>query len=383
MKPTDWDPHGPDVRADQRTAYDDMRARCPVAYDASGGWTLFRHEDVVRVLHDHETFSNVVSRHPSVPNGMDPPVHGPFRRLVDTYFTDALVAAFEPTCRDLAARLVDAAVQQRDVDVMTAIALPFAASAQCAYLGWPPDLAAPLVEWTRRNHAATLAGDRDAHATIARELEAFVAGVIDRRRAERRRPPVDLTDRLIRETVDGRRLTLVEMTSLLRNWTMGEVGTIAASVGIVAVAIATDQGLQHQLRWHLQLLPASIDELLRLHGPLLGNRRVTTRPVVIGDREIDAGSRVTINWVAANRDPETFTQAGAFRLDRDPADNLLYGAGIHVCPGAALARLELRVLVEELLAATCLIETIDDRPFRLALPPASGYAEVPLHLVHA
>ena len=90
----DWDPRAADVAADQRAAYDAMRSRCPVARDLTGGWTLFRHADVVRVLHDCDGFSNVVSRHISVPNGMDPPTRTVFRRLIEPYFNDGLVAAF-------------------------------------------------------------------------------------------------------------------------------------------------------------------------------------------------------------------------------------------------------------------------------------------------
>jgi cytochrome P450 len=162
--PADWDPRAADVVADQRAAYDAMRSRCPVARDLAGGWTLFRHADVVRVLHDHDGFSNVVSRHILVPNGMDPPTHTVFRRLI-------------------AATLVDDACARQNVDVMADLALPFAARAQCAYLGWPMDRAAPLIDWTIRSHDATLEGDRGTLQNIARELETLVADLIASRQA--------------------------------------------------------------------------------------------------------------------------------------------------------------------------------------------------------
>ena len=143
----DWDPHGTDVLADQRSAYDEMRSRCPVARDASGGWTVFRHADVMRVLHDHQTFSNVVSRHVSVPNGMDPPAHTVFRLLIEPYLSEDRVDAFGPVCRAIAAALVDEVCDRRDVELMAELALPFAARAQCAYLGWPMELADPAISW--------------------------------------------------------------------------------------------------------------------------------------------------------------------------------------------------------------------------------------------
>ena len=99
----DWDPRSAEVLCDQRAAYDAMRERCPVAWSDYLQWSLFRHEDVVRALHDHETFSSAASRHLSVPNGMDPPEHTVYRRLVEPYFAAARVDAFEPSCRQLAA----------------------------------------------------------------------------------------------------------------------------------------------------------------------------------------------------------------------------------------------------------------------------------------
>ncbi|MCC7042950.1 MAG: cytochrome P450 [Acidobacteria bacterium] len=381
--PADWDPHAAEVLADQRAAYDAMRSRCPVARDAAGGWTLFRHADILRVIHNHAGFSNVVSRHLSVPNGMDPPVHATYRRLIEPYFDRDIVSAFEPGCRQMAAELVDDACVRQNVDLIADLALPFAARAQCGYLGWPMDLAPPLIDWTIRNHDATLRSDRRALDGIARELETLVADVVASRQERRDSAPVDLTDRLIRETVEGRPLSLEELTSILRNWTMGEVGTLAASVGIVAHALATNIDLQYQLRRHLQLLPDAIDELLRIHGPLVSNRRTVTHAVDLGGRHLEAGDQVTLNWIAANRDPAVFEQPDTFRLDRDPASNLLYGAGIHVCPGARLARLELRIVLEELLAATLQIEPREGAPPTLAAPPASGYATLPVHIIAA
>lgn len=383
MPPPDWDPHAPEVLHDQRAAYDVMRDRCPVAHGADGGWTVFRHADVVRVLHDHETFSSAVSRHAAVPNGMDPPEHTRWRRLIEPYFSRERVGDFEPACRKLAAHLVDQAVAREHVELMTALALPFAARVQCAYLGWPSSLADTLMQWTQRNHEATLAGDRTGMAAIARQFDALVADLLHTRSAHAGSPPRDLTDTLIRETIQGRPIRPHEVSSILRNWTMGELGTIAAAIGILTHALAGDFDGQYQIRRHLALLPDAIDEILRRHGPLVSNRRVTTRQVELGGRNIAAGARVTINWMAANRDPEVFPSPDAFRLDRDAADNLLYGAGIHVCPGASLARMELRVIMEELLAATYAIDLMSDRQATSAAPPSSGFDTIPLRLVKA
>jgi cytochrome P450 len=377
--PVDWDPIAPEVQRDQRAAYDAMRARCPVARDRAGGWTIFRHADVLRVLHDPETFSNVVSRHVSVPSGMDPPEHTRWRRVIEPYFSRDRVNAFEPRCRRIAGELARQAATGEPVEVMSALAQPFAARAQCGYLGWPDALHEPLIDWTRRQHAATLARDRAALDALAAEFAKIVDALI----AERTDPaqaPADLTTALVTERVEGRPIAPAEITSILRNWTVGELGTIAASIGILAGFLAADPDLQEALRRRPSALPEAIDEILRLHGPLVSNRRTATREVAIGGRTIQPGGQVTINWIAANRDPEAFDASDVFRQDRDPEANLLYGAGIHVCPGAPLARLELRVMVEELLAATRRITIVPDRPAALAAPPAAGFASITLLL---
>lgn len=374
----DWDPTAPEVQRDQRAAYDAMRHRCPVAYSDFFGWSLFRHADVLRVLHDHETFSNVVSQHRSVPNGMDPPEHTPYRRIIEPYFAPERMAAFESVCRGIAAKLVGDAVAHGELEFMADVALPFAVRAQCAFLGWPTELHEPLIRWVRKNHEATLARNRRAMLEIALEFEAIVDGLLETRRRSGAGPETDLTASLMHELLRGRTLNNEEVTSILRNWTVGEIGTISAAVGILAHYLAAHGGLQKELRAKPDRLPAAVEEILRIHGPLVANRRVTTRPVEIGGRKIGAGERISINWISANRDESVFGDPDKFQLDRDQTKNLLWGAGIHVCPGMPLAQLEMRVFLEELLSRTGEIFFVPEKPATPAVFPAAGYSELPL-----
>ena len=376
----DWDPRSDAVMRDQRAAYDAMRERCPVAFSDYLQWSVFRHEDVVRVLNDPATFSNAASRHLSVPNGMDPPEHTEYRRVLEPYFEPARIEAFEPTCRAIAVDLVQVLVGREEVEVIAELAQSFAVRIQCAFLGWPPDLDEPLRLWTRKNQEATLAQDREAMAEIAREFVGYVEQLLRVRREDGVESGDDITASLLRVHVNGAPLRDDEIVSILRNWTVGEVGTIAAAVGILVHFLAEYPDLQQQLRDRPSLLPTAIDEILRIHGPLVANRRITTRPVEIGGRKLDAGERISLIWVAANRDGRVFADAEAFRLDRDPSQNLLYGAGIHVCPGAPLASLELRVLIEELLRRASRIEPVPGKPPTLSVYPASGFAVLPLRI---
>jgi len=374
----DWDPKSKEVLRDQRAAYDDMRRRCPVAHSESLGWSLFRHEDVTRALHDHETFSNAVSQHLMVPNGMDPPEHTAYRRTIEPYFSPKRMTAFEPVCRDIVVKLVRDLSSRGEVELMADAALPFAEQVQCAFLGWPPTLHGRLANWTRKNHAATLAQDRKALSEIALEFEDLIDGLLETRLRDGTDLKTDLTAALMNEKVWGRPLSNEEVASILRNWTVGEIGTISASVGILAEYLAGHSELQVQLRSQPKLIPPAVEEILRIHGPLVMNRRVTIRPVEIGGKKIGAGERISLNWISANRDEVVFAEPDKFHLDRDPAKNLLYGAGIHYCPGAPLARLEMRVFLEELLARTCEIVIVPERPATLAVYPASGFVTLPL-----
>jgi cytochrome P450 len=375
---SDWDPRSRRVQEDQIAAFDELRRRCPVAYSEYLSWSLLRHADVMRVLRDHSSFSNAVSSHLSVPNGMDPPLHTAFRRIIDPYFGPQRMQAFEPRCRQIATSRVARLPNDGEIELMGAFALEFAVRIQCGFLGWPDDMHESLRQWIRRNHEATLAGERAALAAVALEFDDNVRVLLAERRRRGAAAPEDITDSLLRERIGDRPLADEEIVSILRNWTVGELGTIASCVGILAHYLANHPALQRQLREQPALLPAAIDEILRIHAPLIANRRRSTRSVEFDDRTIETDERISLIWASANRDEAVFGDPDEFRLDRDPALNLLYGAGIHVCPGAPLARLELRVLMEELLQATREIAPMPGKAPLKAAYPASGFVSLPL-----
>jgi cytochrome P450 len=372
----DWDPRSDAVLRDQCAAYDEMRRRCPVAYSDFLGWSLFRHEDVLRVVEDHQTFSNVVSTHRSVPNGTDPPEHTDYRSATDPYFAPERLEAFEPVFRRIASRLLRSVPLHQPFDFIKGFALLFASEAQCAFLGWPSELAEPIRAWTNKNHEATLAGDRRVMADIARQFTAFVEELLEARRRAGADAEHDVTASLMRTHVNGTPLTDGEIVSVLRNWTVGEVGSISSALGILAHHLAVHRGLQQRLRAQSSLLPPAIDEILRICGPLVASRRTATRDVEIRGRHIAAGERITLMWVSANRDERVFEQPEEVRLDRDPELSLLYGKGIHVCPGAPLARLELRVVLEELFRHADRVELDPTRPPQMDVYPQNGFASL-------
>jgi cytochrome P450 len=153
---------------------------------------------------------------------------------------------------------------------------------------------------------------------------------------------------------------------------------MASCVGILVQYLAERPELQQGMRQQPGLLPAAIDEILRMHAPLIANRRIVRKDVEIAGRRLAARDRVTLIWASANRDESVFGDPDEFRLDRDPELNLLYGAGIHVCPGAPLARMELTIVLGTLLARTRRIAPIPGKAPVKACYPASGFSLLPL-----
>ncbi len=375
----DWDPTSAGVLSDQMAAYDRMRHECPVARSELLGWSLFEHQDVARVLADPDTFSNVVSKRRSVPNGMDPPEHTAYRQAIEPYFAPESLRGFEPLCRNMAHDLLSQVSGDAEFDFIEGFAAPFALQCQCSFLGWSEELTKPIQRWTRRNREAILAADKEALAQIAREFEAGVAELLQERRRPNSRPPDDVTTALMQVRVNDRPLTDAELTSIFRNWTVGEVGSVTASIGILVAHLAGSRALQQRLRDDFALLPAAVEEILRLEGPLVANRRRVTREVTIGGRCIAAGEILSLIWISANRDEKAFDSPHQVQLDRDQSSSLLWGSGVHVCPGAPLARMEMRIALETLLSIPGEIVMGDTPPTRLAYPE-NGWASLPLRL---
>lgn len=376
----DWDSRDPAVQRDQLAAYDAMRARCPVAHDDYLGYTLFRHEDVRYALEHPELFSSrVSSRHVAVPSGMDAPEHTAFRAINDKYYTPQRLAGFAPVFRVIIRDLVAALPRGQAVDVMDGFAQRYAMRIQNAFMGWPDSLEAPLTVWIEKNRRATLRGDRAEISAVALEFDHYIRALLQERLAS---ATDDITSELLHDVVhlpDGDRLmTEAELISLIRNWTVGELSTVSAAAGIIVRFLAAHPAEQARLRADSAAIPAAVEEIMRLEDPLVSNRRITTCPVTVGGRTLPAGSRVTLNWASVNRDEAAFADALAYRPERDQGANLVYGAGIHACPGAPLARLELRLLMEELLSGTAdiALDTANPEPCAFAQYPVAGYRKV-------
>ncbi len=337
---------------------------------------------MVGVATDPGTFSSGVSARRVIPNGLDGAEHAAYRAVVDRYLTDERVSRQVGPCRTLAAAIVDTLPRGTSVEILASVGIPFAVRSQSSWLGWPSALEAVLVAWIRDNQVATRSGDRAQTAEVAQRFDQLILELLEPRRG---RPPTDVTGELMNDTVEGRPLTDAEIVSILRNWTAGDLGSLATSVGVIVHFLATHPDLQQELRTRAgvgehEALEAAIEEILRIDDPFVSNRRVATCPARLGNEAIETGDQVLLDWTAANRDAAVFGDPDRYAPEENAAANLVFGIGAHRCPGRALTLMELRVITEELLGRTDLIALDPDRPGIRETPPVGGWATVPVVL---
>lgn len=374
--PDDLSAAGRDLRA----YTDELRPWYPVVRNIQGEWVLLRHADVLAAARDHQRFSSKVSRYLQVPNGLDGQEHTRYREVIEKYLSREAVEPFVPVFQQVAAELAEELPKGEVVDAVKDIGAVFAVRAQCAWLGWPAELEPRLLAWMDDNHAATRSGDQARTAQVAEEFDDIVRSVVQPRRAAGSDAPDDLTTRLCHETVNGEPLTEPELVSILRNWTGGDLGSIALCVGVLVAHFARNPDLVAQMRSASDReAEAIIDEILRIDNPFVSNRRVTTCPVNIGGRDIPSGAKVKLNWTSANRDESVFGD-NQFNPQQNAEYNLVYGAGKHVCPGRLLATWELRIAMQTLLSSVQSIRLVPEQPPEREVAPVGGYHRVPVVL---
>lgn len=376
--------HMPDevsaVGRDHRAYTDQLRADHDVVRNVAGEWVLLRHADVVAAALDHERFSSGVSRYLQVPNGLDGVEHTLFREVIERHLSEEALAPFVPVFEEVASRLVRELPRGVVLDAVGGIGAVFAVRAQCAWLGWPEELEPRLLEWMADNHSATRSGDRAWMTDVADQFDEIIRSVILPRRAAGIDAPDDVTARLCRDEVDGRSLTEAELVSILRNWTGGDLGSIALCVGVIVVHLAEEPALLEWLRVATDSeVDAIIDEILRIDDPFVSNRRITTCPVEVAGHEIPSGARVKLHWTSANRDEAVFDRNG-FDPENHAEENLVYGIGKHVCPGRLLSTWELRIAVRALVTSVQSIELPSEDQLEREVAPVGGYHRVPVML---
>jgi cytochrome P450 len=385
--PHDFDPLTPETFDSANADYARLRAQCPVAHsDAWGGfWALMKHADVAEAASDWQTFitskQNVIpkvaftGRRP--PLHLDPPEHTPYRRALAPLFTERRIARLEPVirtiCRDLLAKMRDAG--GGDVVADYGAHMPIATFAH--WMNLSADAVAELTAVGQRYNVAVQFADMDATKESSLVLYDMARAIVADRRANPMAEDEDATSALLAVRVDGEPLPEELIVGTIRQVLV--VGIIAPSVllGSIAVHLSRDPVLQSALRADPSLIPAAVDEFLRLYTPYRGFARTAVKDVVVRGCPIPAGEPIALVYASANRDADVFDDPDSFRIDRpNMKDSLAFGRGPHTCIGAGLAKLELVVAVEELLAAAPhFMLTAEPRPTRF---PEIGALTAPI-----
>ncbi|WP_235513571.1 MULTISPECIES: cytochrome P450 [unclassified Sphingomonas] len=329
--------------------------------DAWGGfWALMKHADVAAVAADWQTYltsqQNVVpkvaftGRRP--PLHLDPPEHTPYRRALAPLLSDRRVAALEPVMRRICRDLLTAMVARGGGDVCA----DFSSHMPVAVFGHWMNLSElavdQLAQVGQRYNIAVQSNDIEQTRIASAALYEVAQNVVAARRANPLAVETDATSALLAVRVDGAPLPDELIVGTIRQVLV--VGLIAPSVviGAMAVHLARDPALQTKLRNDRALLPAAVDEFLRLYTPYRGFARTAERDVCIRGRTIPAGEPIALVYASANRDEDVFEDPDSFRLDRpNMSASLAFGRGPHMCVGAGLGRLELIVALDELLSA--------------------------------
>ena len=359
----DFDPLAPEDFDSPHVEYARLRRECPVAHsDAWGGfWALMKYADVTGAAADSDNYitskQNVVpkvaftGRRP--PLHLDPPEHTPYRRAISPLLAPQRVARFEPEIRRISHELLGHMVAKGGGDICEEFSSRLPILVFNRWMNLQPEQSAQLAEVGRRYNVAVQSNDEAATKETSLKLYEMARAVLAERKARPLPVDQDATSALLAARVDGQPLPEEMIVGTIRQVLV--VGIIAPTVviGSIAVHLSRDQALQQRLRGQPELCEAATEEFLRLYTPYRGFARTSRSDVKLHGRTIPAGEPIALVYASANRDEDVFEDPASFRLDRpNMKDSVAFGRGPHMCPGAPLARLELRVALEELLAAT-------------------------------
>jgi cytochrome P450 family 130 len=319
-------------------------------------YVLSRFEDVFRAARDTDTYSsaqgltftNEVEELGLAPTivMMDPPDHTRFRRLVSRGFTPRQVHEIEPAVREFVVDRIEEMRRCSNTDFIDGLARPLPCFVVASYLGVSEEDRSQFAGWTESIVQAGSSGHDTGAADALAGLYGYFSEVVARRRVE---PGDDMISTLV--AADDGRLGLEEILGYAFVMIAGGNDTATGLIGGTAALLTEFPDQRRRLLQDPRLIPNAVEECLRLTSPVQGLCRVVTKPVTVRGVELPPGTRVLLCYGAANRDPREFgDDAEAMDVGRDIPRLLTFSSGPHFCLGAAAARLQGRVVIEELLA---------------------------------
>jgi cytochrome P450 len=357
----DFDPLVPETFTSAHEEYARLRNECPVAHSEAfnGFWGFFRYQDVVDVLRKPGTFitsvQNVVpkvaftGRRP--PLHFDPPEHTPYRRALNPFFTESKMRALEPAVRRIVIELLDPLIRAGGGEVCSELTRKLPGYVFAEFFNLPTQLSMAIKETTAIYNRALQGADDQLVKETSLRLYEIARRIIEMRKESPLDPADDPTSAmLVALGNDGELLPEALVLGTIRQ--MIVVGMIAPSVLVpcILIHLAQNPELQQRLRDNPDEIGAAIEEYLRLYTPYRGFARTATHDIEANGRQIREGEPIALVYASANRDETVFENPDEFILHRPNIDkHVAFGSGPHRCAGMPLARMMLRVTLEELL----------------------------------
>jgi cytochrome P450 len=333
-----------------------LRENTPVAYTpATGGyWVVTRYEDAREVLRQPEIFSSeAVSITPFpgkvIPGQLDPPEHTAYRRVLAPLFGPKRMTALEHDIREIANELIDQFADKGEVELLSEFAHPLPSRLFLALMGWPQTDAPLFTEWTRAilspDPALAPEEQQQQGQEAAQNVFGYFAEMLQRLTAD----TDDVTAMLAQSDLyPGQKIENEALLHLLFELMLGGLHTVRGTLGFGIVNLARHPGQRQKIIDDPSLIPGAVEEILRLEAPVSVGRLVM-QDTTVGGIEMKAGDKVLVVLWSANRDESQFGDADQLRLDRPTVPSqCAFSFGPHRCPGSHLARIELRIALEEL-----------------------------------
>jgi len=382
---TDWDHADPAWADDPFAIWDGLRTTCPVARTEryGGGWLVTSHALIDEVTHDTDTFSSQETgvREPgtntkkSPPITTDPPDHQEHRRILLASFGPRSIARLEDGIRAYCKELLAAVAGRSTFDAADAYTRHIPTKAIALLLALPDDDADQFRSWVR---AIMVDGheDPDARQQATADLKAYLRPLVAARRGG---AGDDVLTTVANAELDGVPLDDEMAIGMAYLLVVAGIDTTWSALGTALWHLGTHPGDLARLVDEPELLPTAVEEFLRAYAPVSVGR-IVTRDGELGGCPIRAGERVLVPFGAANRDPDVFERADEFVIDREANRHAAFGLGIHRCLGSNLARLELRVALDEFVAAVPSFRVTDPAAMAWTRGHVRGPHAVPLEV---
>jgi cytochrome P450 len=353
-----------------------------------GFWSVTRYADVKAVASDHETFTvtqgtQIASRRAEGEGArsihhLDPPEHGPLRKLVAPQFRPTRVRDLEPDILAVVDELLDKYLGQGVFDMVSGLSVQLPLVMIGRLLGAPLEDCPHLLRWT--NQMASEDPDYSEGVETAvkarDEVFSYFRGLEDERR---KCPADDLVSLLTQSELNGSPLTRGDLDAYYLILMVAGNETTRNLLSGGALALHQNPGAWDALRENPGKLRVGIEEMVRWVSPVLSMRRTATRDVDLHGRTIAAGDKVVMWFCSANRDPRSFENPDRFIVDRSPNEHVGFGWGDHACLGSNLARLEAKIFFNRLLERDLVLEVMED-PRRLRSNFFRGIKTLPVRL---